>query len=71
MQVTSKVHKKKTRNNKKVNVNLSNNKKEDFIFQTSEQDIKSRSLWLLDSGATNHICFSRQMFQSLAEYLNR
>ena len=59
---------KKTRNNKKVNVNISNNKKEDFIFQTSEQDIKSRSLWLLDSGATNHICCSKEMFQSLAEY---
>ena len=58
----------KTRNNKKVNVNISNKKKEEFIFQTSEQDIKSRSLWLLDSGATNHICCSIEMFQSLTEY---
>jgi hypothetical protein len=39
-----------------------------YTALTETDIIKSNSEWLLDSGATNHIAYSREIFKNLKPY---
>jgi hypothetical protein len=52
---------KKDRSNKNANLSMKTEKdqtinKEDIDFHISEKHINIKNAWILDSGATNHIC---------------
>ena len=58
---------KKEKCDKKVNVNINRND-DNFVFQTNDMKCIAKSTWLLDSGATNHVCCSKEMLSSLEPF---
>ena len=65
---------KKERNIKNANLNIKNenktaiNNREDIVFHISDNNVNAKTTWILDSGATNHICCLRSMFKMFKPY---
>ena len=51
-------------NQKLANV-TKESKKSDFMFHSSEINNEAKDIWLLDSGASNHVCCNKEMFVSM------
>nr|KYP48222.1 hypothetical protein KK1_030106 [Cajanus cajan] len=50
--------------------NVNSNPTSGIILSTIKSSFSSPTCWLLDSGATNHICFSKQSFHDLTTIKN-
>jgi hypothetical protein len=64
---------KKDRSNKNANLSMKTEKdqainKEDIVFHISEKHKNIKNVWILDSGATNHNCCDKDMFEILKKY---
>ena len=42
--------------------------KEEIFFHISEKHTNIKNAWILDSGATNHICCDKKMFKTFKKY---
>ncbi|CAF1077662.1 unnamed protein product, partial [Brachionus calyciflorus] len=63
---SSKTRKENSGTTKNANVNINKSDNEEFIFHTNNsQNSKTKNIWLLDSGATNHLCCVKSMFKDL------
>ncbi|CAF0854097.1 unnamed protein product [Brachionus calyciflorus] len=52
-----------------TNANIKESENEDFIFHTQSSFRNgTKNIWLLDSGATNHLCCIKSMFQDFKPY---
>jgi len=64
---------KKDRSNKNANLSMKTEKdqainKEDIAFHISEKHMNIKNAWILDSGATNHICCDKELFKHFKNY---
>lgn len=49
-------------------MNMVKEENKEFIFHTKDFGENQKNIWLLDSGATNHICCQKNMFKAIKHY---
>ena len=65
---------KRDRGYKNANINIKSDKKvkidedDNHLFHISSKHINAKKAWILDSGATNHMCCDKAMFKVLEPY---
>jgi hypothetical protein len=59
----------KTNREKNASVNaVKASFQKEFVFHTNIKDADTTNVWLLDSGSTNHICCSKEVFTSMRSH---